>query len=124
MWVVGCIILALSLVLAAIDVFATSRLRLQSRGWDIVWAAWYVLLALLAAWLIYEGYEEHWPGLARGGLTGREASLQFLAAFAWLVALDVDGVYVVSTIFGHLGLSPAARRDQHAHVHRYSGHGL
>ncbi|MBI1189691.1 MAG: hypothetical protein GC200_03295 [Tepidisphaera sp.] len=110
MWVVGCIILALSLVLAAIDVFATSRLRLQSRAWDIAWAAWYAVLALAAAWLIFKGYEEHWPGLARGGLSGREAALQFLAAFAWLVVLDVDGVYIVSTIFGHLGLPPAARR--------------
>lgn len=110
MWVVGSIILAVSLVLAAIDVVVTSRLRLHSRMWDIAWAGWYVLLAIIAAVLIARGYETQLPELARAPLPGREAALQFLAAFAFLVVLDIDGVFIVSTIFRHLGLSPPAQR--------------
>ncbi|MFA6045653.1 MAG: PGPGW domain-containing protein [Phycisphaerales bacterium] len=113
MWAAFIIIFGLALLLTAIDVAVTSRLRLHSRGWDMAWALWYLLLALGAATLLYGSYDHHWLGLgisAIAEIRGPQAAKEFLVSFLWLVAFDVDGVFVVSAIFGRLNITPAARR--------------
>lgn len=113
MWAAAIIIFGIALLLTAVDVAVTSHLRLQARGWDVARAGWYLLLALVATAFLYSGYDHHWLGLglhAHSETRGPQAAKEFLVAFAWLVAFDIDGVFVVSAIFAQLGIPPASRR--------------
>lgn len=113
MWAAFIIIFGIALVLTALDVAAISRLRPHSRAWDIARAGWYLLLAIGSAALLWRTYDQHWLGLgitANAEIRGARAAKEFLVSFLWLVALDVDGVFVVSAIFRGLDLRPSARR--------------
>lgn len=113
MWAAFIIVFGIGLALVALEVATRSRLRLTSAKWDIAFAVWYLLLAGVVTALVWTGYDRHWIGLGLAThreVLGREAAIEFFAAFLWTVAFDIDGVFVVSAIFAHLNISPPARR--------------
>ncbi|GJQ29353.1 MAG: hypothetical protein HBSAPP03_12370 [Phycisphaerae bacterium] len=107
--------IATFVLLVLADLFGWHRrTRHTSRRGGFITAGLYVVLAFVLAGFIHAGYENHvlGMGLSADGtsrLTGREAATQFITLTLWQVALDLDGVFVVSALFAHLRTPPEAR---------------
>ena len=105
--------LAIVVVLLTIDLRVTgAQDHALTTGEALSWTAFYVLLALLFNVAVFYVYEAQWlgAGVDEGGLTGREAAVQFFTA--WLIekSLSVDNIFVIALVFTHFGIG---RREQH-----------
>ncbi|CAG0949875.1 Putative membrane-bound redox modulator Alx [Phycisphaerales bacterium] len=105
--------LILMLVLADLYGWHRGHTRPTRRG-EWITAGLYVLLAFVLGGFIHAGYDHHWLGMGLDAdgttrLEGREAATQFVTLTLWQVALDLDGVFVVSALFSHLATPVAVR---------------
>jgi len=100
--------------LVALDLWVVHRPgRVPTRRGELIWACIYALLALAGGGVVYLAYEHHWLGLGvEKGLRidGLAAAGRYLTAFLWQLALDLDGVFVMSALFSHFGTPPETRR--------------
>lgn len=94
------------LVLADLYGWHRGRVRPTRRG-EWIMTGLYVLLAFVLAGFIHAGYERQWLGMGVSAdgtsrMAGEEAATQFVTLTLWQLALDLDGVFVVSALFAHL----------------------
>lgn len=95
-------------VLILADLFGWHRRHAQiSRRAGFFTSGLYLLLAFVLAGFIHAGYDQNvlGMGLSADGtsrLSGREAATQFVTLTLWQIALDLDGVFVVSALFTRL----------------------
>jgi tellurite resistance protein TerC len=92
------------LLLAGLDVALLNRRArtldpLESIGWALFWFA----VAGAASGGVWFMHHSDWQGVRQStGLSADAASLHFLSGFLTELALDLDSVFVISAIFGHL----------------------
>lgn len=70
----------------------------------LIWSGFWILLALLFAVGVYYAYEHHWFGIGLEighELSGRQASLQYLAGYVLEKSLSLDNIFVIALIFGY-----------------------
>ena len=70
----------------------------------LLWTGFWVSLALAFNVLIYFMYEHHWFGMGHAyglNLDGKEAGLQFLAAYLVEESLSLDNIFVIALIFAY-----------------------
>lgn len=102
--------------LVALDLWVVHRPgRPTTRRGELTWACVYAVLALLGGAVIYVAYDRHWLNLGYGDnhglkIDGPAAAGRYLTAFLWQLALDLDGVFVMSALFGHFRTPPEVRR--------------
>jgi tellurite resistance protein TerC len=109
------------LFVALVCVVVVADLRLEPRGVTsprslVVRLALYVLLLAGVAVAIAFAYARHAFGLGLDPAgaathTPKQAAVALITLTVWQIALDLDGVFVVSALFAHL-------RTPHAHRHR------
>jgi tellurite resistance protein TerC len=107
--------IATIILLVLLDLYVWHRGHTRpSRRNEFTTAALYVLLAIALGGVIHLIYERHYFGMGLSSegsirLTGRDAAAQFVTLALWQVALDLDGVFVVSALFTHLAVPQAVR---------------
>lgn len=70
----------------------------------LLWTAFWVSLALSFVVVVYFMYEQHWLGMglsAAGDLGGKQAALEFLAAYLVEESLSLDNIFVIALIFAY-----------------------
>lgn len=71
------------------------------------WTAFWVAVSLSFNGLIYVMYEHHWLGIGlhAGSVTsGRQAALDFFAAYLIEKSLSLDNIFVIALIFAYMGV--------------------
>lgn len=102
MMLLGSLVTVLVAALVLIDLFGIHRgHRAPTARNEWRTAGLYALLAVACGGLLAMAHGEQWLGIGRGGsgLSAREAFGQFLGAFGWQLALDLDTVFVVTALF-------------------------
>ncbi|MCE7972960.1 MAG: hypothetical protein DYG92_01355 [Leptolyngbya sp. PLA1] len=102
MMLLGVLVTALVAALVLIDLFGIHRgYRAPTARNEWRTAGLYALLAMAFGGLLSVAHGEHWFGIGSGGtsLSTKEAFGQFLGAFGWQLALDLDTVFVVTALF-------------------------
>lgn len=104
MMVLAALVTALVAALVLIDLFGIHRgHRAPTARNEWRTAGLYALLAAAFGGLLAVAHGEHWLGIGLGrgetSLSTGEAFGQFLGAFGWQLALDLDTVFVVTALF-------------------------
>ncbi|MGD9841942.1 MAG: TerC family protein [Steroidobacteraceae bacterium] len=91
----------LLLLVADLGVFSRESKVLsvpQALGRTVIW----VLVALGFGLLVYASYEYRWFPMATGGITGQQASVQYLTGYILEWSLSVDNIFVIAIIFTYM----------------------
>jgi tellurite resistance protein TerC len=105
---IGFIVLVLAMLAIDLGVF-------HRRGHVIgakeagMWTAVWIALALLFNVGVYFAYAHQLPGIgagAVGGLSGRQAALEFLAGYVIEKSLSLDNIFIIALIFSYFGVRP------------------
>lgn len=95
--------IAFILALLTLDLCVLNRKTHVIRAREaLLWTGFWVSLALGFNVLVYFMYEYHWLGMGQlygRELSGRDASLQFFAAYLVEESLSLDNIFVIALIF-------------------------
>ncbi len=95
-------------LLLALDLGVLNRkLHVISAREALGWTAFWVGISLSFNGLIYVMYEHHWLGIGlhAGSVTsGRQAALDFFAAYLVEKSLSLDNIFVIALIFAYMGV--------------------
>ncbi len=72
----------------------------------LAWTSFWVSLSLVFSAIVYQMYTHDWLGVASSGhgLSGRQATLQYITGYLIEESLSVDNMVVIALVFAHFGI--------------------